>query len=347
MSSPKVGLVLGGGGVMGGAWMTGALEALARASGWFPGDAEYVVGTSAGAMIGALTACGVPAWFMVAHSAGEIFDGLADQEGRPVSTADRSAGAVFKLAREMPKLGPASLRLALSGRSLAARLAGLGPEGLLSTEPLKEIIRRSVPRGWAPHPNLWITGTDYAGGERVVFGREGSPAADLADAVAASCAIPSFYRPVRIGGRRYVDGGLHSASNLDLVCGLGLDLAICLNPLSTQRRSAGRRLDVRVWDYIRRGAIRRVRDEASLLAREGVRVLLLEPTRRDLEVMGVNFMSRRRRHEVIETAIETVGRQLRGQRPRELLAGLPAGQEWKLRRPAGEPSSWDPAVLRR
>jgi len=97
----------------------------------------------------------------------------------------------------------------------------------------------------------------------------------------------------------------------------------------------------------RRGAIRRVRDEASLLAREGVRVLLLEPTRRDLDVMGVNFMSRRRRHEVIETAIETVGRQLRGQRPRELLAGLPAGQERKLRRPAGEPSSWDPAVLRR
>ena len=39
----------------------------------------------------------------------------------------------------------------------------------------------------------------------------------LADAVAASCAIPGFYRPVEIGGRRYVDGGLYSASNLDLL----------------------------------------------------------------------------------------------------------------------------------
>jgi NTE family protein len=339
--------VLGGGGVMGGAWMTGALEAITRASGWFPGDADYVVGTSAGAMIGSLTAGGVPAWFMVAHSGGEIFDGLAGQDGRLVSGADRSAGAVFTLAREMPRLGPGSLRLAFSGRSVAARLAGLGPEGLVSTEPLKEIIRRAVPTGWARHPNLWITATEYDTGRRVVFGRKGAPKADLADAVAASCAIPSFYRPVRIGGRRYVDGGLHSASNLDLLAGLGLDLAICLNPLSTQRRSTGAHVHVRLWDYIRRGAIRRVRDEASLLGREGVRVLLLEPTERDLEVMGVNFMSRRRRHDVVERAIETVGRQLRGRRPRELLEGLPAGPEWKLRRPAGEPKSWDPAVLRR
>ena len=332
---------------MGGAWMTGALEALTRASDWFPGDADFVVGTSAGAMIGALTACGVPAWFMVAHSGGEFFDGVAGQDGRLVSSADRSAGAVFKLAREMPRLGPASVRLALNGRSLGARLAGIGPEGIVSTDPLKEIVRRAIPEGWASHPNLWITATDYGSGERIVFGREGSPHADLADAVAASCAIPSFYRPVRIGGRRYVDGGLHSASNLDLLSGLDLDLAICLNPLSTQRRSPGMHVHVRVWDYMRRGAIRRVREEAALLARQGVRVLLLEPTDRDLEVMGVNFMSRRRRHEVVERAIETIGRQLRGRRPRELLEGLPASAEWKLRRPAGDPSTWDPGILRR
>ena len=53
------------------------------------------------------------------------------------------------------------------------------------------------------------------------------------EAVAASCAIPGFYRPVRIGGRRYVDGGVCSASNLDLLAGRGLDLVVCLNPLSS------------------------------------------------------------------------------------------------------------------
>src|SRR5947207_10555808 len=92
----KVGLVLGAGGVMGGAWLTGALAALAESTGWDPQSADYIVGTSAGAMIGALIAGGVPPWFMVAHSAGEIFDGLVDSSGRPIAEHDRSAGAVFR-----------------------------------------------------------------------------------------------------------------------------------------------------------------------------------------------------------------------------------------------------------
>jgi NTE family protein len=66
----KVGLVLGAGGVLGGAWLTGGLYALARETGWDPMSADNVVGTSAGSMIGSLVACGVPPWFMVAHSAG-------------------------------------------------------------------------------------------------------------------------------------------------------------------------------------------------------------------------------------------------------------------------------------
>src|SRR5947208_3796755 len=97
---------------MGGAWMTGALEALARASGWFPGDADYVVGTSAGSMIGALVACGIPPWFMVAHSAGESFEGLTDARGQASDGADRSAGATFRLDRGGFALGPGSWRLA-------------------------------------------------------------------------------------------------------------------------------------------------------------------------------------------------------------------------------------------
>src|SRR5918911_5471003 len=94
--SAKVGLVLGAGGVMGGAWLTGGLEALATETGWDPASADRIVGTSAGSMMGALLASGVPPWFMVAHSAGQSFEGLVDREGRAASTANRSAGAVFK-----------------------------------------------------------------------------------------------------------------------------------------------------------------------------------------------------------------------------------------------------------
>src|SRR5919198_3761290 len=97
----RVGLVLGAGGVMGGAWITGALHALADETGWDPASADCVIGTSAGAMIGALCASGVPPWFMVAHSAGERFDGLVDAEGRPAEEADRTGGATFRPQRAL------------------------------------------------------------------------------------------------------------------------------------------------------------------------------------------------------------------------------------------------------
>src|SRR6059058_4396456 len=110
----KVGLVLGAGGVLGGAWLTGGLAAIADETGWDPGSADYIVGTSAGSVIGALVASDVPPWFMVAHSAGESFDGLSGPDGTPASTASRSAGAVFKLHRGLPSIGPGSLRLGLA-----------------------------------------------------------------------------------------------------------------------------------------------------------------------------------------------------------------------------------------
>src|SRR5919112_4925500 len=89
----KVGLVLGAGGVLGGAWLVGGLSALARETDWDPGSADQIVGTSAGSMVGALVAAGVPPWFMVAHSRGESFEGLLGPDGRSAAEADRAAGA--------------------------------------------------------------------------------------------------------------------------------------------------------------------------------------------------------------------------------------------------------------
>src|SRR3954470_2744954 len=101
----KVGLVLGAGGVLGGAWLTGGLAALADETGWDPASADYIVGTSAGSVIASLVACDVPPWFMVDHSAGESFEGLVDADGKPASAASRSGGAVFRLHRGLPSLG--------------------------------------------------------------------------------------------------------------------------------------------------------------------------------------------------------------------------------------------------
>jgi NTE family protein len=346
----RVGLVLGAGGVLGGAWLTGGLQALADETGWDPGSADQIVGTSAGAMIGALVAAGVPPWFMVAHSAGENFDGLTGPDGRPAAEANRSAGAVFRLHRALPALGPGSLRMALTTLARPMRhtplqlLTGWLPQGVVSTDSLEETIRRVVPRGWVGHPGFWAVACDYDSGRRVPFGRVDAPRADLTRAVAASCAIPGFYRPVRIGRRRYVDGGVCSPSNLDLLGGLGLDLVICLNPSSSRERSESRNPLDRLVGATRAAAGRRLGYEAKKVRARGTSVVLLQPTARDHDVMGNNLMSTRRRHEVIERAIETVREQLRAAAVRSRLRGLPPGEPHKLRRPPGPPSTW-PAVV--
>jgi hypothetical protein len=72
--------------------------------------------------------------------------------------------------------------------------------------------------------------------------------------------------------------------------------------------------------------------------------VLIQPTGEDLDVMGVNLMSTRRRHEVIETAIRTTRDQLRAPGVLELLEDLPAGEPHKIERPPGHPSTW-PRVL--
>jgi NTE family protein len=340
----KVGLVMGAGGVLGGAWLTGGLDALARETRWDPGTAEYVVGTSAGSIIGALVAAGVPPWFMVAHSRGEVFDGLTGADGRSAADADRAAGAVFRLHRGLPAIGPGSLRMAFTALRNPLRhtplqmLAGWIPAGFISTDSLKDVVRRAVPGGWVDHPNYWAVACDYESGRRIPFGRLDSPRAEIAEAVAASCAIPGFYRPVRIGGRRYVDGGVCSVSNLDLVAGRGLDLVICLNPLTSPDRAAGL-LDL--LPALTNGAgRRRLAHEERKVRRFRTEVVVIEPSGEDLAVMGRNWMNAERRQRVIETARRTVAEQLRAAPMRTLLAGLPEGEPHKIERPPGPPSTW-------
>jgi NTE family protein len=342
----KVGLVLGAGGIQGGAWLTGGLDALAQKTGWDPATADYVVGTSAGSMIGSLCVAGIPPWFMVAHSAGETFEGVTDATGRPQADADRSGGARFQLERALPPLGPGSWPLALrtltnpGSYTPASVFAAWAPRGVVSTEPLKDIVRRVVPTGWTAHPNHWAVACDYATGKRVAFGRRDAPVADLADAVAASCAIPGFYYPAEISGRRYVDGGIYSTSNLDLLHDEDLDLVICLNPTSSLHPTRAWNPAERLALAFRNGSGRLLGSEAKKLRARGTEVVLIQPLKDDLDAMGPNLMSRRNRNPVIRTARRTVAEQLDRPENREVLSGLPPGDERRVRRPEGPPSEW-------
>jgi NTE family protein len=340
----RVGLVLGAGGVMGGAWLTGALAAIATVTEWDPQTADVIVGTSAGSMIGSLIAAGVPPWFMVAYSKGESFEGLADASGRPLTGGDRSGGTAFWPALAPPPIGPGSLRLALRTLrhprrySLPQLATAWAPRGFISTGALETTIRRAIPTDWPEHPDLRICTVEYWTGRLCIFGPHGHRTAPIAKAAAASCAIPGFYHPVTIDGRRYVDGGIRSPSNLDLVSRDRLDLVICLNP--TTPAFAPRTPLNPVGEAIRRTTQRRLELESQIVSESGADVIVLRPEREDQKLMGGNLMRRSGRQKVIESAIATTTRTLADPSVRRRLAGLPTAEPHRLRRPHGPVEQW-------
>ena len=153
-------------------------------------------------------------------------------------------------------------------------------------------------------------------------------------------AIPGIYHPVTIDGRRYVDGGIYSASNLDLLRAEGLDLVICLNPTSSLHplRAINPRDAFNL--AFQRTSGRRLGSEAKKLRATGTEVMLIQPLHDDLHAMGPNLMSPGNRNQVIEVARRTVAEQLAEPPNRELLADLPAGDPRAIRRPEGPPSEW-------
>jgi NTE family protein len=305
----RTGLVLGGGGVRGASWLMGALHGLATETGWDPAAADLVVGTSGGAVVAALTLAGARPWEALAPDREDFLRALLD-------------GAAFHPEPTLRSLWPGSPTLV--GRALRAgpahamkAVAGVLPEGCVSTEPIVRLIGERAARGWPPGRRLWVVATDYATGERVAFGREGSPDAALPAAVAASCAIPGFYRPVEIAGRRYVDGGVHTGANLDLVAGEGIDLVICLNPLSSRAGTApGVHWPVRTLLH------RQLVPHMRAVERSGARLVVLEPDGRSIDLIGFNPMSRRRVEEVGGAAAAEVRRYLRQPSVGTKLAGL-------------------------
>jgi NTE family protein len=146
----------------------------------------------------------------------------------------------------------------------------------------------------------------------------------VSQAVAASCAIPAFYHPVSIDGRRYVDGGICSPSNLDLLCDAELDLVVCLNPMSSLAQISGGSPGDRVAALLRTFAGRRLGHEARKLRERGTKVLMLQPGADDVKVMGFNMMSGNRRIAVTQTATKSTALALRRLRVRDDSSVVPA-----------------------
>ena len=315
--SPRIGLVLGAGGMTGGAFHAGALAALADVTGWEPRAAEIVVGTSAGSLAGAVVRAGL--------SAADLRNRML---GRPLSSEGRRLtarltpppAAGFRLRPEAPASSPSRRRRVTAPGALArmalrpwdvrpaAVMSALLPPGRVSTQMITGGIEPLFGATWPADP-LWICAVRLDNGRRVVFGRDGEPSSrpSVGAAVAASCAIPSYFAPVAIDGVEHVDGGVHSPTNLDVLGGLGLDLVVVSSPMS----QAGRSLPQASPDWaVRRFCRAQLDREAIGVRRRGTPVLALQPTAEVASVMGLNAMDPGRRIATAEAAFASTRRRL-------------------------------------
>lgn len=304
-TAPRRGLVLGGGGVLGAAWMIGALSALADAYEWDPREAEIIVGTSAGSVVGAMLACGLGVETLVNHQRGIVAPGDPEIGFDP----DTAAGGTLP-PRPQLRIGSASLlaKTVLHPRKVPvlAALSGLAPRGRGTLAALSHLVHQVNPDdAWPEHPQAWMIAMDYDSGKRVAFGSPAAPAASLADAVTASCSIPGWFAPVEINDRCYVDGGTLSPTSLDLLAGRGLDEVVVLAPMISFDYDEPTTVVARMERRFRRAMTKRVLHEAGKVRRSGTAVTLLGPGREDLEAIGVNLMDHRRRGAVLDTALRT------------------------------------------
>jgi NTE family protein len=169
----------------------------------------------------------------------------------------------------------------------------------------RQMKPRGVPPDWAGGGQTWIVAVDYDSGRRVVFGRSGAPSARLPEAVVASCSIPGWYRPAVIGGRRYVDGGVRSATSLGVLARAGVDEVYVLAPMASIVTDRPRKPHERLERALRALVTSALRRDVQALRGLGIRVTVLTPGPADLAVMGVNLMDPRRRRMVLETSLQT------------------------------------------
>ncbi|WP_406080206.1 patatin-like phospholipase family protein [Micromonospora sp. NBC_00858] len=193
-------LVLGGGGVTGVAWELGLLAGLAD-RGVVVSEADLVVGTSAGSVVGAQVCSGMP------------LEQLYEAQLAPPS-GERTARLGFATLARMVWAGGRT-RDAVRSR---ARIGAMAVAARTPSEASRRaVIEARLPAREWPARRLLVTAVDASSGEFVVF--DGDSGVSLVDAVGASCAVPGVWPPVTIGARRYVDGGMRSAVNADLAAG--------------------------------------------------------------------------------------------------------------------------------
>jgi NTE family protein len=297
----KLGLVLGGGGLIGLGYHAGALKALEE-RGVDAGRADVIVGTSAGSIVAAYLAIG---W-----RTGEFYDFTHGRH--PAAHDEDGTGSVFtplwQSHHERFRRSIGALVAMASSRGLLRAAGSLPleplwrafPAGLYSTEETRKRLCRDLPSEW-PRRGVVLCAAELRTGRRVAFGAPNAPPASFPDAVLASIAIPGIFPAVDINGRPYVDGGVVSGTSLDLAAEAGCDAILCIAPLGYRKDVDLPVHDPRKWSPVLvRAPFARILKREVLAARAiGVDVFVVRPWLSELAYHGTNSM---REHDRIALA---------------------------------------------
>jgi NTE family protein len=244
-----------------------------------------MVGTSAGSISAAMLRGGMPAADLM-----RITEGLPlSTEGARVAAIGRPhhprphAADVLRMRPVADLLGAVHGLAHVRSHSVGPWMAALLPAGGVHTDAISTGIDSLHSSGWPADP-LWLCAVRLRDGKRVVFGRPDAPDVPVGQAVAASCAVPGYFRPVSIEGRRYIDGGVRSLTNADLGREAGLDLVLVSSPMS---QASARPIPV-AGTVVRQPFRFLLRLEIAALRREGVPVVAIEPVPAVVRAMGLN-----------------------------------------------------------
>ncbi|MEY9940397.1 patatin-like phospholipase family protein [Streptacidiphilus sp. MAP5-3] len=260
-------LVLGGGGLTGIGWECGILHGLAEAGIDLAGTTDVVIGTSAGAVVGAQLTSGL-------LGVQELYERQIAAVEAGEASGSLGTSAMLRFAWEVARSRDA--------RSFGVRMGELAMAGAKGddsgTTPSPQrasIARRLLSHEWpGPERRLVVTAVDAETGEFAALDRDGE--LGLLDAVAASCSVPGVWPPTRAAGRTWIDGGIRSSANADLAAGYRSVVVIAPLPVGA-------------------GPIASPRSQAARLADSGSRVVLITPDRAARRAFGRNMLDPSRR----------------------------------------------------
>ncbi len=243
-------LILSGGGITGAMYEFGALQALDHflAGSFTVNDFNIYVGTSGGAIVAALLANGVPPG-EVGRAIIHDRDSLLNFQQDDILEIDwpEIRASLVKAARMLPALlrfYRRNPRLFSVARLIYALEENL-PPGIYGLEKYRTYLNKlltrpgSVDRFDDLRRSLFIPSVHLDTGDRILFGSDGWRDVPISDAIAASSALPLYFRPLTIKGLDFVDGGVGSVAHVDVALDLGSRFLIVINPIIPIRNQTG------------------------------------------------------------------------------------------------------------